>query len=235
MEHTVVDHLLVLALAMVMPIYSLSSYQRFVTKLQKGLTTKIRQYQEIIRMEWSLFAAVILLWSITARPAREIGVHMAVEGWAWLGVGLAVAGCVVMIVQLVTASRDASQLESIRNEYQSLRSFMPASDTEYRWFVAVSITAGICEELLYRGFLMAYFTAYVGSLGALLISSIIFGLGHTYQGPKGVFKVAVVGLALGGVYLLTGSLWAPIVMHVVLDVVSGLLARRALHSAPVPA
>ena len=45
-------------------------------------------------------------------------------------------------------------------------------------------------------------------------------------------KVSVIGLILAGLYLLTGSLWAPIVLHVVIDIVSGMVGRRAMDGAP---
>ena len=120
----------------------------------------------------------------------------------------------------------------MRAEFRSLRAMLPDNDRETRWFNGLSVTAGICEEIIYRGFLIAYFTAFTGLIPALLLSSFVFGLAHAYQGWRGIVKVSVVGLAMGGVYLLTGSLWAPIVLHAVLDVTSGIIGRRVMEGAP---
>ncbi len=48
---------------------------------------------------------------------------------------------------------------------------------------------------------------------AALLSSLVFGLGHAYQGPKGVLKTGLFGLAIAGLCLLTGSIWLLIVLH----------------------
>jgi len=105
---------------------------------------------------------------------------------------------------------------------------IPHSAKEGQLFNALSVTAGICEELLYRGFLIAYFGAFVE---AVVLSSIAFGFGHMYQGKIGIVKTGGIGLALAGLYVLTGSLWAPMVLHVLVDVNSGFVARKALSRA----
>jgi membrane protease YdiL (CAAX protease family) len=89
------------------------------------------------------------------------------------------------------------------------------------------------EEIVFRGYLMAYFDSLVGPAGAVLASSLIFGLGHAYQGVAGIVKTGVAGLLFAGVYVATGSLLAPMLLHAVTDAVSGIAAYLALR--PVPA
>jgi membrane protease YdiL (CAAX protease family) len=63
----------------------------------------------------------------------------------------------------------------------------------------------------------------------VLLAAAIFGLGHAYQGPKGILKTGLVGLVLGGLFALTGSLWAPMLVHVVMDLLAGYVGRRAIQ------
>ena len=63
---------------------------------------------------------------------------------------------------------------------------------------------------------------------AALLSSLAFGLAHAYQGPKGVLKTGLFGLAAAGLYLLIGSIWLLIVLHAVVDLVSGTIGREVL-------
>ena len=97
---------------------------------------------------------------------------------------------------------------------------LPANPRERRYFAALSITAGICEETLFRGFLIPYLTVSLFHLPlwlGVLISSFIFGLNHLYQGLKGLRSTAIAGLAFGTLFLLTGSLLLPMLLHAAID------------------
>ena len=103
---------------------------------------------------------------------------------------------------------------------KSFSYFFPATWTERRWWVFVAITAGICEEIIFRGFLLRYLHVLPWTLNltlALLISSVIFGFHHLYQGAGGVAGTAIVGVLFGLLFLLTGSLLLPIIFHGVID------------------
>ena len=53
------------------------------------------------------------------------------------------------------------------------------------------------------------------------VSALVFGLGHSYQGFGGIVRVTLVGIVFGGYYLLTGSIWLPILAHALLDILQG--------------
>ena len=55
----------------------------------------------------------------------------------------------------------------------------------------------------------------------IAVSSVAFGLGHSYQGASGVAKVTLIGLAFGILYVATGSIWLPILAHAILDILQG--------------
>jgi membrane protease YdiL (CAAX protease family) len=75
---------------------------------------------------------------------------------------------------------------------------LPQSALELLPFMALAITAGLCEEFLYRGFAMAVLSR-LGSpvWGTILISSIVFGLAHLYQGRGGFFSTLILGTVFG--------------------------------------
>jgi membrane protease YdiL (CAAX protease family) len=103
---------------------------------------------------------------------------------------------------------------------KSFAYFFPATWTERRWWVFICITAGVCEETLFRGFLLHYLYVFPWTLNltvALVISSAIFGLNHLYGGISGVVSSAVTGFLFGLLFLLTGNLLLPMVLHAVTD------------------
>ena len=104
---------------------------------------------------------------------------------------------------------------------------MPRSDAEMRWFDRLAVTAGVCEELLYRGYLIWYLGTWLALVPAVLVAAVVFGFGHAYQGPRGVALTTMVGLFLSAIYLLTGSLVAGMVFHALMDLHAGRVARAA--------
>ncbi len=83
--------------------------------------------------------------------------------------------------------------------------------------VLVAVVA-FAEEIIFRGYLMLRLQSITrSSLAAALLSSIIFSLGHGYEGTAGLMTVGLMGLFFALVYLSTGSLVAPIVMHFLQD------------------
>lgn len=103
---------------------------------------------------------------------------------------------------------------------KSLEYFLPATHTERRWWVLVCITAGVCEETLFRGFMLHYLHVLPWTLNltlALLISSVIFGLNHLYEGIHGVIGSALAGFLFGLLFLLGGNLLLPIIVHALVD------------------
>ena len=84
-------------------------------------------------------------------------------------------------------------------------------------FLLVVVVA-ISEETIFRGYLILRLKAATNSLSAaLLLSSLIFSIGHGYEGSAGVVTVGTMGMAFALVYLWRGSLVAPMVMHFLQD------------------
>jgi membrane protease YdiL (CAAX protease family) len=97
---------------------------------------------------------------------------------------------------------------------------LPDSHSERSWWVAISAVAGINEELGYRGFLLFYLSVYAPQTNLLervVLTSLLFGLAHIYQGWKGAVGAGILGLVFAGLYLMTGSLLLPMVIHAAVD------------------
>ena len=65
------------------------------------------------------------------------------------------------------------------------------------------------------------------------LAAAAFALAHAYQGPSGVIKTGAVGVIMGSLYLLSGSIWGPMLLHAIVDITSGRIAHCALHRKAV--
>jgi membrane protease YdiL (CAAX protease family) len=104
-------------------------------------------------------------------------------------------------------------------------------------FTVVGLTAGICEEWLYRGFFLAVVAAVAGDLPSwvlVLVAAGAFGLAHAYQGRAGILLTGVLGGVMAALYLGTGSLLLPVLLHAAIDLRFLLVPTRVLPT-PRPA
>lgn len=100
---------------------------------------------------------------------------------------------------------------------------LPATRLESAVWILVSITAGVCEELVYRGYLQSQLWSFTGNLSAaVVLQSLVFGLGHIYQGWKPALVTAIYGLIFGILAAWRRSLLPGILAHAMQDIVAGL-------------
>lgn len=107
---------------------------------------------------------------------------------------------------------------------RTVDSLLPQSLLEILIWIATSITAGICEEMAFRGYVQRQFHALTGSVVmAVLAQGLVFGLFHSYQGWKNVIVTSVLGVLYGALAAWRKNLRANIIAHAWSDVWSGWL------------
>ena len=218
-----VDHILVLLLFVVQPVYGAFEARRYLALEKAGRPVdRVGFYRSTAVLEWVFLAVLIAAWITLGRPFEDLGFVSPGGAGFWIGVALLVAFIGFLLYAWWTAKQAddterAKQVESLGK----VRTFCPHTARELHNFYGVSITAGIVEEIVYRGFVLWYLALFVPLWAAVVVSSVIFGLGHSYQGINGATRAGLVGLAFGVLYVGTGSIWLPIVAHMLLDVLQG--------------
>lgn len=230
MEIQIIDYILVFILAIALPAYGTWAHRRLLQELDAGQTgARFKAYIYTIIIEWAMSLIVLAWWFYAGRSFHDLGLGLERDpGWK-IGASITLAACGLLVLQTVVVLRSKKKTEGARGQVEPLQAVLPHDSRELHTFYALSLTAGICEELLYRGFIFVYLHSVFGVIPAVILSSLVFAVGHTYQGLSGILKTATVGLIMAGLLLLTGSLWAPMLLHAVLDVNSGYLAYRILQ------
>jgi membrane protease YdiL (CAAX protease family) len=107
---------------------------------------------------------------------------------------------------------------------RTVDSLLPQSLLETVVWIGVSITAGICEEIAFRGFLQRQIHALSGNMVvAVLGQGIVFGLFHAYQGWRNVVVISVLGVVFGALAAWRGNLRVNIITHAWSDIWGGWL------------
>jgi membrane protease YdiL (CAAX protease family) len=219
----IVDHLMIAVLFLVQPVYGACAYRRFVARIEAGgAADLVREYRFTMRVEWLALAALIVAWLSLGRPFDGLGfVAPAGAGFRAGLLLLAAATAYLVYAWRRTAAATPQERADMVASFGSLQHFMPHDRRTYVVFCWLSITAGVVEEILYRGFAFWYLAQIMPPWAVVGVSALAFGLAHTYQGASGVLRVTGIGIVFGSYYLLTGSIWLPIVAHAVLDIVQG--------------
>lgn len=230
---THVDWIFAAVLCAALPLYAAWSYPRFRRQAAAGKPdARVREYRGTMALEWGLVLALGLFWIAQERSLGALGLGLDTGIPFALAAGLATILVVLLILQSRRILRDPEQQASVREQLESLAELLPRTGRERAWFSALSITAGVCEEILYRGFLLWMLTDLTGLPLAVVLSSTAFGVAHLYQGSAGALRAAAVGLVMALLTVLSGSVWLAILVHAVIDLTSGRIATGSLRENP---
>lgn len=180
---------------------------------------------------WTLVAAGVVLWMLERRSWTELRLT-APHGWRILGtIGLLLAVAIFYARAVATIARAKRSNKRIRFPTNAARR-APHTRAELAWWMALSVSAGICEEFIVRGYLIWVLQPALGLWFAAAASLIVFVAAHAYQGAKGLVAVGVVGGLLTLIVLVFGSLVPAIAVHMLADAGEGLVAWLALRDVP---
>ena len=218
-----VDHVFILLLFVVQPVHGYFESRRLDARTAAGERfDRVLFYRQTAAVEWAFLAALMVAWFVFQRPVSQLGFVMPGGAGFWGGAVLLalLTGYLVYFWRWAKQASNADKTKQLESLGKVIR-YLPQTFRELRNFVGVSITAGIVEEIVYRGFVLWYLAQLMPLWVAVVASSVFFGLGHSYQGASGAFRCGLLGLAFGIFYVVTGSIWLPILAHIVLDALQG--------------
>jgi uncharacterized protein len=223
--------LIFLFLGVVVPWRGSIRMKKLLAKPSTSSQERISLYGSTMLMQWAITA--LAFWRAQTRgiTARDLGLggdELSATALAALVGGLFFGALHWRNLRRVARSGgpSADRMRLIG------RHILPQSAVELIPYCGLAVTAGICEEFLYRGFGYAALTRVgVPTWLVVLGTSILFGLAHLYQGKGGVLGTAILGLLLAGSRVVFGSLVPSIVWHSVIDLVAGIAGPRYLLRA----
>lgn len=219
-------------------------HRRFEGRLRSDPGARRSFYARLLVLEWGLALLAMVVWlSAPGVEAGQVGLRWPRE-WPGPVTGVVVLLVLVFVVVSTRALRGGALLESaapVRRRSgegrhseppaQATLALLPRTTAERRLFTLVGVTAGVCEEWLYRGFFLAVVAALAGNPSTsvlVVVAALAFGLAHAYQGLVGIVTTGLLGGIMAAVYLQTGSLLVPVLLHAVIDLRFLLVPSRAL-------
>jgi membrane protease YdiL (CAAX protease family) len=190
--------------------------------------TKLRLYAKNVCAQWILVVAML---SVTRRhgiSAADVGERLGNARLTFV-VMFGLLAILAMATVIILWRLRRAPPEALTAAVGRLRKFMPTLGPEMAAFALVSLTAGICEELLYRGWLVNLLRAATGSVwAAIVVGAAVFGIGHAYQGTKAMLRTGFIGLQLAYLFVAVDSLIPGQVLHAAFDLVMGFALATAV-------
>ncbi len=189
-----------------------------------GLPPRFTGYLLVIFVEWFIFAFIWFGLRLQGVPFSTLFGEMSTKIPKILrDLGIAL---VFLVVANIVLSLLGSLLR-VAKISEGVKQLLPHTAPEIAVYLLVALTAGICEETIFRGYLQRQFTAITKSAAAgALIQGIVFGLAHAYQGWKMILIIAVYGCLFGALALWRRSLRPGIIAHFLQDSVTGVFLAR---------
>lgn len=213
----IVAHILVAYMVLVMPWIGQYKYHRLQRQVAEGIPNARLRFYRLTLLQQLLLITLVVLFALSARlPLSALGIAAPYSWSATRGLLIAFTLAILASIVLFRCTGDRFLVRLLK----MAGALLPGTPVERCHFAAISLGAGITEELLFRGFLIWYLGFYFSrltSLELIVISSVLFGVCHLYQGVLGVIGTGVIGAVFASLYLTTGSLLLPATVHALVD------------------
>jgi membrane protease YdiL (CAAX protease family) len=219
---TLLAHLLILFLIIAVPIRGARRYRVLMRRIARHPELRVRFYLMGMLGQWLMLVPLVVIVVGLSWSAQLLGLQMPTNLWLFLPISLVLVLAVyAQVFYIGRVARTSQGRDQLRQSMSGPLHMLPRTSRERALWFLLSLTAGFCEELLYRGFLPAYLVYIFPGIPffvAIVIAAALFGLGHIYQKLTGVLGTGIMGLLFGFLYFFTGSLYLSMVLHALFDI-----------------
>ncbi len=235
-EMVVLDHVLAFIICVVAPVVAFSSQRVSLDDIQFDTKDKIKLYHSNAMFLIIMALAVVSVWRINGKTIASLGFDWPI----WNNTILVLIALVLLFycLDLFIQYGLRRWREKTMSEKNNTLMFVPSNAKELFHFSTLALAAGIGEEIIFRGFLIQYVVFLVGNdftglVFSAVFSSAIFAFLHGYQGFKSIVKIFFLSLLLSAIFIVSKSLVFVIILHAIIDLVSGWFSAYILNSKSV--
>jgi len=213
--------LLAILIGILNPIYYLLTYEKTNGNIKQNEIFRVIDYKQTIVIFWGLTALILINYLILDQPALNFQPTFNIFGIVLLVLILAFS-----IVQFKLSVVNQDNFSVVRGKMKHIYHYLPKNRNELNWFMILSISAGICEEIIFRLFLYEFLNEHIGLWGAFILANVAFALTHIGSGKQNLISSFVLGLVFSAIYYFTENIWLAVLLHIAIDVNSGILGYR---------
>lgn len=220
-----ISYLIVAVLVeLVIPIYSmLGNSEKIKELISESPELKISMYVQSIIFQWIMVGLILLSLFYNGDEVDKIGLDFLDEPLMVLGL---VGGGLLSLWIFDNYDIPKLDLEKFKQQNEHVMYLIPTNQKEHNWAVAISFTAGICEEIIFRSFTFWQLNQFLPVIPSILIVNLLFALSHFATKMKNMVFAFLFGIFWSITFTYTGSLWLAMLMHIIIDIYSLTRGKR---------
>lgn len=222
--------LIFFVLGVIVPWRGRAKMRHLLAKPRVEPAERLSLYGSTIAFQW--VAVAVAGWRAWAHGFTAVELGLVVSDWAPIAALSVLGTAIIVALQWLNLRRMGRSASRFRAPLQAMAErILPQSRLELIPFFALAVTAGVCEEFLYRGFAMAAFSRWgLPAWVAVIGSAVLFGIAHLYQGRSGLVGTTILGLLFGATRVAVASVIPVMFWHIGVDAVAGMVGPKYLAS-----
>lgn len=221
---SLLDHILVVLLGLVLPFFSGIRGNDKLLEIHFDENTRRKFFISNSIILWVLTLVVLLCWIFQNRSLSSMG--FKVISSIQIPLLLAIIFITLYVSDIIMTIKN-SQWEKSYKQWEASLPFLPEKYREMPAYIFMCLSAGICEEIMFRGFLVNYFIDPMKDgfpWIAVFAPALLFSLAHYYQGFKAMLKICTLSILFGLIFIYSKSLLIVIILHFLVDLIGGIVA-----------
>ncbi len=216
-------HILMCIIGLVYPGYIILTHNKINGRIKKEEKYRLVDYKQTIFIFWVLTLLIISNTFIDKSIPLNFYPGFNITGIVLAALILIFIGLQIATSKVTTMEKAKSVIEKMKDNIH----YLPKSKREFIWFNLLSLSAGICEEIIFRLFMFSYLLENINLTTAFILTNVIFALTHIGSGKQNIISAFILGLLFTAIYYFTDNIWLPIILHSSIDISTGYLSYQA--------
>ncbi|WKN43342.1 CPBP family intramembrane glutamic endopeptidase [Tunicatimonas pelagia] len=214
-------NLLAVLIGVVYPIYIVATHQKVNSNIKRNEKYRLIDYKQTLLIFWGLTLLVLVNNFINEQPTLDFYPRVSI-----INIGVAILISAFAYFQYRTTKITLDNVNAVKGKLKGIYHYLPTTFQELKWFTLVAVSAGICEEVIFRMFLFEFLRENSSLVIAFIATNIIFAITHIGSGRTNLISSFILGLLFSAIYYFTKNIWLVVVLHIAIDINAGILGYR---------
>jgi membrane protease YdiL (CAAX protease family) len=208
-------------IGIIYPKYFLLTYKKTNNSIKRDDKYRLIDYKQTISIFWGLTVLIFINFFMTQLPQLNLYPILTIIGAVFL-----ISVLLVSAIQYKSSNITSDNFLSVKDKMKDIYHYLPKTQREFDWFIVLSISGGICEEMIFRLFLFEFINENANLLIAFVLTNIIFAITHIGSGKQNIISSFILGLLFSAIYYFTDNIWIAVLLHIAIDINGGTLGYR---------